>query len=371
MDAVRISVIEKLFDTIDDPESWHVALGALCGAVGAKKAIISLRHYPSAEIVVPSIVEEEHNSPLLFGFTEDEVGAFLTDFYDVDPWTPIEREKHPYTPYPLSRYLSDQALVKSRFWDWLHPQGINDSMVAEVGFTEDNWAAINLYFHRDSREEAEAKTRLLEAYLPWIRKVWKIGRELWLARLRINPELTLINALEQPALVLTQDLRLMGWNSAAADLAKSGLIRNMRLNEVPLVPLDLSVMRDPKLDVSLPTFDPDEGEITLPPHSAVLNPIRLAEHMSGEQLGSLLLTLMPNTDHLVRQKAAVWEHPDLTQQESRLVRLYAHGAQVTDVMDELGVSRTRIMQIWRSARAKLGIERKVQLQVIHESRSNR
>lgn len=368
MDNVRIPVIEKLFDTIDTPENWRLALAALCEAVGAKKAIISLRQYPSAEIVVPSIVEEEHNSPLLFGFTEEEVGAFLTEYYDVDPWTPIEREKHPYTPYPLSRYLSDQTLQKSRFWDWLDAQGINDSMVAEVGFTEDNWAAINLYFHRDSREEAEAKTRILEAYLPWIPRIWKTGRELWLARLRINPELTLINALEQPALVLTQDMRLMGWNSAAADLGKEGLLRNLHLNEVPLLPVDLPVTRDPKLDVHLPTFQPEDGEITLPPHSAVLNPIRLAEHMSGEQLGSLLLTLMPNTEHLARQSRAVWESPDLTEQESRLVRLYAHGAQVTDAMSDLKVSRTRVMQIWRSARKKLGIERKVQLQVIHESR---
>ena len=45
----------------------------------------------------------------------------------------------------MSAYISKDELQKTPFWKWLEPQGVSDTIVAELWHSDQACAAINLY----------------------------------------------------------------------------------------------------------------------------------------------------------------------------------------------------------------------------------
>lgn len=105
-----------------------------------------LRDKYSVELYITNDISAELKSPMLYGFTADEIDDYLEHYYQDDPWTEVEHQYHPVIPYAMSSYLPVEALRKTKFWQWLEPQQINDSVVVEIFSAPDSWISMNLFF---------------------------------------------------------------------------------------------------------------------------------------------------------------------------------------------------------------------------------
>ncbi|MEH6444294.1 MAG: hypothetical protein V7784_10375 [Oceanospirillaceae bacterium] len=90
-----------------------------CEITGAKKGIITLRDRTSAELVIPKDVESDLSSPLLYGFSDQEIGSYIMHYIQFDPWTKFERLRHPNKPNALSKYVTYNEITATPFWQWV------------------------------------------------------------------------------------------------------------------------------------------------------------------------------------------------------------------------------------------------------------
>ena len=136
--SMKEKIENAIFETVSDINKWHTVLELFIMATGAQKGIISLRSHLSAELVIPTDVRQELGSPLVSGFTEEEVYAYITHYSEYDPWTEFENRYPPNEAYALSRHVGLGQLKQGKFWEWLEPQGINDTIVFKIGDSSSN-----------------------------------------------------------------------------------------------------------------------------------------------------------------------------------------------------------------------------------------
>ncbi|MFY0596298.1 MAG: hypothetical protein JXQ85_07705 [Cognatishimia sp.] len=351
----------KLIKAIQDPLLWHEALGDLCVFTKTDRALISLRDKKDASIVIPDDVSEEFASPLIFGFSEAEVEAFLSDFGEVDPWTAIEKENYPYFPYCMSRYLPTDQLKQTEFWHWLQPMGISDSLVCEIGQTETYWAALNLYFEPENEDQVTAVLDRVKQVLPVLKSVWSTGRELQIAKSAADSMEIILSAIHEPAAMVSHDGNLIAQNvQMDAFMAKAGLAPQNK-SEFAL-PSDLTIRKtkqSEKLHLRRSKASGSKGEVHIKAYKTV-------QFSDGENRDSYLLTIeQPASLHQL-SGAEVWDFEALTPRERTLVKLAAEGLKFSEAQEEMGLSYPRIMQIWKSSRDKLGINDVNELRLAHK-----
>jgi hypothetical protein len=324
--------------TLLEPHAWHEVLEALCKLCGAQKALITYRRKSDASIVIPTNVEEQWKSPLIFGFSEEDVGSFLSDFREVDPWTPIEAKYRPYTPYALSYYLSEQAMEASGFSEWLAPQSITDSIVAELAHDATGWTALNLYIDGPSKPALKA----LQNCLPQVVKYWAMAKSVYEASLGSKPIQAMADVLSEPCLLLDGGNRLVHCNQAAQDLANGGIW---------------------KVDKNGIAELPDEWlasqETENPTHVTWID-LCASEYLTGEFVGvRALLVGIANTD-----TSSPWDEPGLGERERQLVLHVAQGGFVKDGAKLFGISERANANIWKEACKKTGIPKRQDLQAV-------
>jgi DNA-binding CsgD family transcriptional regulator len=355
-------LVDALMDTVDRPSSWVEALAELCAFTGATRALVSLRDLGTAEIYVPSEVAETHGSPLIHGFAPEEVEAYVTDYIFDDPWTAIEARHPPVRPYAMSSHLPPERLRETRFWTWLEPLGIGDAIACEIGATDLHRTLLNLYLPLDAPpgHAAEAVAKL-ETVLPLVRKAWAVGRRFQIHGLSKDGLERLLDALSHPALVATcagtveasnapARARFAGWG---IDLAPGAPFR---------LPDWMPVETEPGLD-PLPV-----ERLACAPEADLVAAIRTyaaSELFHGEPVRRVLVTLDPAAP------PPLWAAPELTEREGELVRLLCEGRTHKAAAFEMERSYPRIMQLWRSARGKLGVTDISDLRVRHRLRTLR
>lgn len=354
MDVGRLT--QSLVGTVANREGWDRALGDLCAYVGAKKALLSLRAFDTADIVVPDNVMRTYGSPLIYGFTETEVGAYLDTYAQIDPWTEIEQRNHPYYPYAMSAYIDEVALRKTEFWAWLEPQGIKDTIVAELWHSDHAWAAINLYLGQASDVPIDDMLDRLREVLPVLKAVWTAGKELELARSADSAIGMVISAVEGPALLVTRDGAIQSLNEGAKALLAEWSLPSTAGDRLVL-PQDLRLQsKDSALSAKLLKGGPAPYR-----GHAVLSDLQSTQTLDGEDVDLLLIRFEP-----ARLEAGkLWETDGLTPRERDLVKLIAQGARLKDAEDSMALSHPRIMQIWKSARTKLRVENANDLRLKH------
>lgn len=342
---------------------WQAALSGLCAYTHAQKALISLRDKKTAEIVIPNDVSQDFASPLIYGFSEDQVEAFLGDFGEVDPWTEIERLNYPYFPYNMSRYLPQDQLRQSPFWQWLEPLNISECIVCELGRTETYWGALNLYFDTPTGTETQVVLERLKDVLPVLQSVWSSGRALQVAKTAANSLDMVLAAITDPAAIVLQDGELVAKNLAMHRFLEDAGIaveRGARL----VLPVDLQIgatEAGTSLDLKRSRPIGYRGEIKLKAH-------KNSQFMDGEVHDMLLLSIEPRQTNAMHAGLNVWDVQSLTEREKTLVRLVANGMKFSEAQIEMKVSYPRIMQIWKSARKKLEVTDVNELRVSHRIR---
>lgn len=366
MRELNQSVVAELFKTIADSSHWQKALAVLCEEIGAQKAIITLRDVDTANLVIPTQVSEEHLSPLLYGFSENEVGAYLDEYVHVDPWTQYERVFRPFLPYALSKFISQPELKQTKFWPWLERQGINDTVVAEIGYSGKHWAAINLYFDNDSTNAVEGVVDGLTAYQDILQQVWRTGFSLTSAKATMQINSSIIDYLSDPAVLLDRNLIVLSCNTKATDALEAGLIEDLECGK--RVRLCGSVERVSKDGFELGAADRTHGSSggNSSSYVAVLSELNHVEDVVGYAHAHLLLTLVSKERNQLNTEEYIWNKSELTPNERVLARTIAEGGQIKDVENKLGISKSRTMQIWRCLRKKLDVRDKADLYARHQ-----
>lgn len=342
-----LTLASALSLTITDPMQWENALDVLCRTCGATKALITRRSLQGATIVVPTRVQDEWQSPLIHGFSLEQVEDFLMNYQESDPWTPIEAQNPPYTPYALSRFFPVDKLRRTKFWDWLEPQGIVDSIVAEIGHDADGWTALNLYLNEEQARNADAVVAALKEILPQLSTIWSAGKEVFMARSDPRPVPSIVELMSDPCLVVDLDFRLVAGNAAAQELIDRRIITG-RTGETVALPRDWERYLGPRTSRLATLPNPPE---VLDWRPSVAEDLRM-EHVSGEMVGHHIILLLSTASH--DGDRADWDHPGLNEREKILVRHLAHGGRVKDGAGFFGISVRANADIWKSASQKLG-----------------
>ncbi len=346
-DGVAADLVTALSRTVLDPTGWDTALRSLCDYCGASKALISRRALKGAEIIIPTQIQNEWQSPLIHGFSPQEVETFLTQFASSDPWNQIEAQNFPYMPYALSRFLPQKKLQETSFWSWLEPQGLVDSVVAVVDQDDTGWTALNLYLDaQQARESAQVIERLSEV-LPDVSKVWTAGREVFVARSDNWPIPSIVEHMADPCIVVDLNYVVSSLNEAASNLSDLGVVRatpgdllELPRQWTPCLPKKLAAVACLPLSDEVHNWQP-----------FVAKEVQL-EHSSGEKNGYRIIFILKKQN--LAKSVPDWERSDLNEREKLLVRLLAEGGRVKDGAALFGISVRANADIWKSARVKLG-----------------
>ncbi|SPJ26180.1 helix-turn-helix transcriptional regulator [Palleronia abyssalis] len=353
---------DALMETVECPASWEGALAALCSSVGAVRALITLRDLETADIYVPTEVAETYGSPLIHGFDPAEVHAYLSDYMVDDPWTEIEQRHPPVEPYAMSTYLPPEALRATRLWAWLEPLRIGDAVACEIGRTDRHRTILNLFLPLDADpDRADIAVDRLVPLLPMVRKAWAIGRRFQVRGLSQDGLDALLGAISRPTLVATCAGRVDAFNDAArARFASWGIDL---ATDAPLhLPERMEVRLDPGLDFVPVKRVRCAGR---PSTVASISLFAASELCDGESVRRVLMTLE------AAPAESIWEVLELTPRERELVRYLAQGLTHKAAAFEMGRSYPRIMQLWRSAREKLGVSDVNDLRVRHQLKTLR
>lgn len=355
-----------LIRTIGHPEHWSAVLKQLREYTKSSKALLSLRDLKTAEIIVPNDVLEKRTSPFISGFSETAVASYLTDYVEIDPWTAIERVKHPYYPYAMSQHLSLNSLKRTPFWDWLEPQGIQDCIVCEIGHTDTYWVSLTLYCDHADDIKLGIALRALRAVLPLLRAAWREGRQFQMLLAAKSALQIVLTNIEDPAVLVARNGEILVHNDAmrvccdtwSVDIEpgkRLSLPTNVALlteDDASIIPVDRCGTRPSKLMATATLF-------------------QSSEMTDGEPLDTFLIKLTSEASHSRDRMHEIWDDKSLTPRESELVKIITTGTKFVDAQQRMAVSYPRVMQLWKSARVKLGFQNVNELRLAYQLRQKR
>lgn len=352
---------DSLVKCVVDTSIWSEALQELCNYTSTRKALISIRDLKTAKIIVPNDVSAGFASPLIYGFSEEEVETYLTKFVDIDVWTPVEQANYPYFPYAMSRYLELRTLKQSEFWDWLEPQNINDCIVCELGRTDQYWAALNLYFDGLETSKANIALERLRSVLPSLRSAWSASREFQLSKTSEDALTMVLDAMNIPAALISGTGDTLRCNRELQDLSLSWE-KPIRIGTLFSLPRDVLLSFD-ESRVSIDLIRTDDRNTHLRAHIIAF---QSAEFAGGERRNMFLVSCSSIEFGSVAESGEIWENPALTIRERELVKLVALGHKFRIAQLKMELSYPRIMQLWKSSRDKLGFANVNDLRLAYE-----
>ena len=358
MDAKDVT--QSLIQTVVEPKHWEEALTQLRIFTGVSKILLSLRDSQTAQIVVPDEVTNTFASPLISGFSDEEVEAYIGIYAASDPWTAVERDNYPYFPYEMSRYYPKAKLRASPMWQWLKPQGIDESVICELGRTPNYWAALNLYFDGAAPGKAEEVIKRLRLILPALQTAWNAGRTHQIAKTSEKTLTMLLSAMPTPAVLISPTGRVFAANSACEKLLQ-GSSATVSVGEKLRLPADMPVTGLLSADSKVFARSPADS-LGLKAGVTKFQPDQLP---GGEQRDLFLITFASAAPEKVAPTGNLWDYDTLTERERTLVHLVAKGQKFREAQVEMGVSYPRIMQLWKSARDKLGVADVTELRLLY------
>ncbi|MBD5770812.1 LuxR C-terminal-related transcriptional regulator [Marinomonas colpomeniae] len=362
---------ELLYETITNINVWQDVLKHACKITHASKGMIVLRGRRDAELFISEKLYIELKSPMLYGFSTKEIKAYVMEYSQCDPWGKITIEHHPIRPYAVSKYLPIQELQKTKFWEWIKPQEISDSVTVEIHGTADVWVSINLFFNHNNEEVRQSSLALLQNFQKIMYDVWRLG--LQFRNTNSFPE-SLIYFLEQQnsaSIIIDRNLNVFHTNK------KADLILLDSTNSIMKISNHLLIrnkekhknLRESVSKLSNKLFNPKK-----PPYTAIqldnwvctATLLSEGQNIVGEDTALCLLTISSKTIKSNAQLIPVWENSILTRRESQLVKVLALGGMVVDFQNEYGIAKSTAHAHWGNIKKKLEIVDRAQIFAKHQ-----
>ncbi|MEH6443180.1 MAG: LuxR C-terminal-related transcriptional regulator [Oceanospirillaceae bacterium] len=350
-----VNLQQAIYKTIEDIELWQEVLLLFCKLTGAKKGIITLRDRTTAELVIPTDVESDLSSPLLYGFSNEEIGGYIEHYIAHDPWTEIEKLYHPNSPIALSKYVKYKHIVTSHFWEWLEPQDVNDTVVLDIGASYPNWVAMNLYYDGQNPAIKRKILRYTTMLQSTMQEAWALGQKVRAAQL--EPERLGYFLDQQPdaCVLLSADEKVILANKKAQQLFKAQDTVISCEHEAIVIPNKklkkqyenmFRLIKDASSTQFQEPIDIQSGDFTL-----TLTLVEKAEDQVGVDKAARLLTIKRSSITL----ACIWDTPGLTKRERQLVEFIAQGGRVVDFSNSFSLSKSTSHFHWSNVKKKLGV----------------
>lgn len=341
------SMTSLLLAAAEDWSHWNDVLIRLAATCGAKEAIITARANDNARVVISDRMENDFHTPFLGQLDSKVVEDYVTNFRDLDIWADQQSTERPYFPTVMSRKVTRRALERSALWTWLEPQGINDTVVVQIGRGRSAWTALNVFFKNTGLESEHRVLENMNRDLGDIRRAWKLT--IMNAQLQAAQE-TLRQTVEESG----QSLFLIDPKGTMTGSSKSAK-EHMKQDLARVSPTE------GKLSVSRGSVTLDNGNLSdvVGFHDAPMAQVRYSLRrfeaedraiQTGEDIGEMVLELAP----IVAPDTLQWQHPELTIRQKYVLRYLAEGGLLKDLAKELGVTPKRVGQIKQQAWQVIG-----------------
>ena len=361
-----------IYDTIENADAWTSVLQLFLDISGAKKGVIVLRDRLTAEMVFPTTVARIFQSPLLNGFSKVEVDSYLNKYQDIDPWTEIEKVRHPHVPYALSDHYDHSELVRHKFWEWLKPQGIGDTVVAEIGQSGRNWVSMNLYFAAGDEDTKQAVLALVSELLWSMPYAWRVGEVVRDARRLEDRRVSFLGATPGAAFLLRSDRSIIAQNTKADILLdEHAACLSVRNGRLVFKDRELQRLSDEAFDQFGPRRraedTPEEHVVDTPTLRITFIALGAREDFLGSDVATRLVTFVDRSAITDASLQPIWEHPDLTTKERLLARSLAEGLTIIQHANKMKIGRDGANFHWRNLKEKLGVTKTRDIYARHEA----
>ncbi|NLS14451.1 hypothetical protein HGP28_16395 [Vibrio sp. SM6] len=349
---------EKLYKTINNVEHWRDVLGEMVKLTGAKKAFLMLRNRQSSDFYIPKDLLETLASPVIYGLSEQEVDDYVNRYQSLDPWTKIEAQIPPITPYALSQYISAEALRASGFWSWLEPQGVNDTVVFAVHHASDHWVSVNLLYDNTQPGLKQKILALITEYLPLMNEVWEAGQRMRQVTTYPASIQFFLEQLSDSAFLVDRYAKVINSNRHAKTLAKNSEL-GLQLHQGYLHHKERRISETLKKlisNIGSEDYHPDAPpklQVRLLGHNVTVTLLNRSEDLIGYDTALRLVTIEMHNARGRHGLAPPWQHDSLTKREAELVEVLASGGKIIDFIHQYGLAKSTAHAHWGNVKKKL------------------
>lgn len=358
------NLLKTIYRTLENIELWEDVLRIMCEMTGATKAIITTREKPSADIVISEVISEMSESPLLYGLSNDEIESYVTTYRDDDIWTEIENSRHPYVPYSLAQYLPLEDLKKSQLWKWLKPQGISDTIVAEIFNIDSHWIALNVYYEHSEKNVRRNIMDFLDMYLEEMQRAWLQGRKLRSADTLMSSGGVLIENYDFAAILIAPPRKVLWLNEQANEMLTKHNIGSVKNHKLSL--MDKTIQKWITLHTTALFDHKGKGDAfgedmnySMKAAASELNIKinRMAKFDTVLGTGSpvFLLSLFPVGQPRRMTVQDMLDHPELTKTERQLVEHLSKDNTIASFANVRGSKEDAARHHWKNVKRKLGL----------------
>ena len=366
------SIIKTIYNTLESTEKWENVLRMICRETGASKAIITARIKTTSDVIIPPIAKQVHHSPLLYGLTEKDIDRYIYVYHNHDAWTIIEKENHPTTPYSLAKYLPLEKLKKTKFWEWLEPQGVTDSIVAEIYNNATHWIALNIYYELSDRKVQQNIFAFLRDYLPEMNKAWELGERLKTSDGIMVSGNEIIQRYDHAAILLAPPNRVIDSNRHAVELLDKmelGKIHNktLRLKDRSVqawISDQTKTMFDHRKPNSVEQSYSIESKF--PEVQYTLSRMSKFDEMLGTGSPVFLLSIYSEQSERNYTFDELINHPKITPKQREVLLHLAHGKKLNETPKLTGTKIDNVRKHWANAKKNLGLHSIKQVGLIYQ-----
>lgn len=355
-----IALAQEIGSLIDraafDPDAWTAVMAAFAAAVPGGKA-----GFQFVDVLGESAV------PLTAsGWPDGIVAAYAEHFNTINPWMPVMLAAPAMQPIFSERMLPAAKFAHTEFYtDWLsRAGGAEGSTGMRIAERDGRLGFISLHYEVRHADSANGTYEpLLKMLGPRIRRTLDVSRAAGTKRLS-GP---LLDALVEPALLLTRDLRIYGANAAAEALLRDGkMLRCGARDRLEVRHLDLLArIRDAvasacALSIPASPFSTAPAvttpwgafaSCTMPVDPKFLTAGRLSPLVLPARLALLVLRRCETPRSPADVQEALLRTYRLTAAEARLASALDGTASLTEIADRYGISyatvRTQLRAIFR------------------------
>ncbi|KQI70756.1 hypothetical protein AN191_16385 [Loktanella sp. 5RATIMAR09] len=344
----------KLMDAIQNTHKWGEVLEIIMRMTGAKGAIITLRDKQTCQIVNDVELEQKFHSPLIRGFSTEEIVHYLTELRTIDPWAEFQRTYYPHRPIQMSKVCPQESIPDQRFFHWLKSVGFQDTIVFELDRMAGYWTAINLFIEDPNDRETRKALDFANEYYELIRNAWVTSQTLSKTRQSSAALLDRAAGAGSPTAIVGANGELLESNDLFDEMLETGAIRVSGAKRKLSFAHSVSVVGiEQWAQHAFLRYHADTNPLVL-----LASPLDPDPIFAGKRESHWLLTCTSAGATATESRSNL---KALTRQERDLYNGIAQGQSVEQAGRAISLKRSRSFEVWSSVKDKLGIKSAHQL----------
>jgi len=364
----RASLIERIYNTVLEPESWPTVLEDICGIIGASSAFL---YTPDETLPVGDSLYVSYGLPRTFQ------EAVRTQTCGLDVWKEQAQQRgiSRGTLYTDEMLLPEHVLIQTDHYNMhLRPHGIHRVMatalsVKEAGSTP--MVALSLYRPRQAGAFTPANRQTYLEIAPHLRRANDIHWRLRQAELRHCADASVLDRLAMGVVLLNPAGEVLHCNGAAVRMLRSGdgvEIRKRRLHA--LLPDQAAKLTRVIGNVcrSGGGYDTDAGGFVFidrpsggRPWSLLVAPLPLGGRIWTGPSNAVAAVFLHDQEFAASGVQVVGKLYGLTAAECRLGKALAQGSSLSEIAADLRLSKATLRTQLAAVFAKTGTTRQAEL----------